>query len=133
MPARQPERESYPPKNKYGARKVKLDGYTFDSIREAEVYQELKLAVAAGNIRDLKVHTPFEFQLGQRGAFLKIKSRGFPKGRKVKARIDFDFVDCDLTPARRRYIDVKGKDTDVSRLKRGLIELFHGIEVEIWR
>jgi len=45
-----------PRRSKYGSRKVELDGYTFDSAREAEVYRDLKLAQAAGEISGLEVH-----------------------------------------------------------------------------
>lgn len=43
-------------RNKYGAKKVKLDGYTFDSKAEAARYQELCLLVRCGRISGLRVH-----------------------------------------------------------------------------
>ena len=42
--------------NKYGAKKVTIDGYKFDSQAEGERYNDLKLLVAAGEISDLFVH-----------------------------------------------------------------------------
>jgi hypothetical protein len=50
--------------NKYNARKAKIDGYTFDSQREAERYSELKLMEKAGEIKDLIVHPKIELQPG---------------------------------------------------------------------
>jgi len=45
--------------NKYNARKVQQDGYTFDSKREAARYGELKLLVCAAEISELTVHPKF--------------------------------------------------------------------------
>jgi Protein of unknown function (DUF1064) len=39
--------------NKYGAVKVKLDGYVFDSKREAFRYQQLCFLVNSGDISNL--------------------------------------------------------------------------------
>jgi hypothetical protein len=46
-------------RNKYNARKVTIDGITFDSKAEAGRYQELKLLERAGEIEDLEVHPKF--------------------------------------------------------------------------
>ncbi len=51
-----------PRRNKYNARKVRLDGYTFDSQVEAARYGELKLLERVGKIRDLEVHPKFVLQ-----------------------------------------------------------------------
>ena len=45
--------------NKFNARKVYLDGYTFDSKAEAARYCELKLLERAGDIRNLLIHPKF--------------------------------------------------------------------------
>lgn len=45
--------------NKYGARKVFLDGYMFDSQREVARYAELTLLQKAGEIQDLEIHPDF--------------------------------------------------------------------------
>lgn len=37
-------------KSKYGAKKTKIDGYTFDSQKEAEFYSDLKFKTMAGEI-----------------------------------------------------------------------------------
>lgn len=47
-------------KNKYNAKKVVLDGHTFDSRKEAKRYGELKLLERAGIIKDLKLQVFFE-------------------------------------------------------------------------
>ena len=38
-------------KSKYGAIKTSIDGHTFDSKKEAEYYQELKLRLQCGDIK----------------------------------------------------------------------------------
>ena len=38
-------------KNKYGAKKTSIDGHCFDSIKEANYYEELKLRLKAGEIK----------------------------------------------------------------------------------
>lgn len=38
-------------KSKYGAKKTSIDGHVFDSKKEAEYYQELKLKLRAGAIK----------------------------------------------------------------------------------
>lgn len=43
-------------RNKYGAKKEKRDGITFDSKAEAARYSELCLLQKAGEIQELKVH-----------------------------------------------------------------------------
>jgi hypothetical protein len=45
--------------NKYNARKVSMDGYTFDSQSEARRYQELKLLEKSGDIKLLEIHKRF--------------------------------------------------------------------------
>lgn len=46
-------------RSKYGAKKTKVDGITFDSKREAARYQELCLLQKAGEIRNLKLQVSF--------------------------------------------------------------------------
>jgi hypothetical protein len=43
------------PTNKYKNVKTKIDGYTFDSKREADRYIDLKLRFRAGQITDLEL------------------------------------------------------------------------------
>jgi hypothetical protein len=46
--------------NKYGNKKVEIDGYKFDSQAEARRYQELKLLEKAGEITNLELQPKFE-------------------------------------------------------------------------
>lgn len=48
--------------NKYGNHKVELDGYIFDSKKEARRYAELKLMEKAGEVKDLELQKEFVIQ-----------------------------------------------------------------------
>lgn len=112
--------------HKYNAVRIEVDGHKFASKREASHYQELKLFERAGDIHGLKLQPKFWF-MHQSGEYLKIRSKGYPNGRRVSYIADFEFVRNN----KRVVQDVKGFDTDVSRLKRSMMELFHGIQVEV--
>lgn len=53
-------------KNKYGAKKVTIDGIQFDSKKEANRYCELKLLERCGEITDLELQKEFELIPAQR-------------------------------------------------------------------
>lgn len=50
--------------NKYGNKKVELDGLKFDSKKEMRRYAELKLLEEAGEISDLRMQVAYELQPG---------------------------------------------------------------------
>ena len=52
--------------NKYRAKKVSIDGNSFDSKREAERYTELKLLLRAGKIKNLERQKEFVLIPAQR-------------------------------------------------------------------
>lgn len=102
-------------KHKYGAIKVKEDGYTFDSKAEFYRYRELLLLQRAGEIQSLRVHPKYECVVN---------------GILV-AKVILDFEYFDVKSKMKVVEDVKGKDTTVSRLKRKLIKAVHDIDVNI--
>ena len=53
---------------KYGNRKVQIDGYSFDSVKEGNRYLELKYMLAAGEIQDLEMQKQYELQPAFRDA-----------------------------------------------------------------
>lgn len=53
-------------RSKYNAKKVPLDGFIFDSKKEAQVYVEKKWELCAGLITDLWVHTRFPLVVGEK-------------------------------------------------------------------
>ena len=50
--------------NKYNAKRQIIDGYTFDSQKEARRYGELRLLEKAGEITNLTIHPKFVLQSG---------------------------------------------------------------------
>lgn len=104
------------PRNKYNARKVRLDGYVFDSIDESHRYLELKMLQQIGQISSLTIHPKWPIEIsGIRVCFVEL---------------DFKYLD---KADDWRHEDVKGSDTAMSRLKRRMLEAAHEITVEVVR
>lgn len=100
--------------SKYKAVKTIVDGFTFASKREAHYYRIYSAMENAGIIKNLKMQTslPFIFE-----------------GRKIFAyKPDFEYDDSDGV---HHYVDVKGIETPVFRLKKKLIEAQYKIKIEI--
>lgn len=98
--------------NKYKNRTVLYDGIKFDSVKEKNRYQELKLLERAGKIEDLVLQQEYE---------LIPKFRKNNKTyRKTSYKADFSYFDIEGN----KYIveDVKGFKTDVYKLKKKLFE-----------
>lgn len=71
---------------KYGNRKVQIDGYSFDSVKEGNRYIELKYLLAAGEIKDLELQKQYELQPAFRDADGKMV-------RPIYYRADFVYTD----------------------------------------
>lgn len=110
---------------KYRNKPTHYDGHRFDSKRELKRYQELQLLVRAGEIANLRLQVSFTFNIN--GKPLLIRSGGYPNGRQVRYVCDFVYEDKN---GQMHYEDSKGVATDVYKLKKGLMELFHGILIE---
>lgn len=106
---------AYRKRSKYGNKRCECDGYTFDSQKEYLHY----LALRTQGVRALVVHPRFPITISnQHGLTTKVCS----------VVLDFQYVDDD---GRLRYIDVKGKDLPMSKLKRKMVEFQYGIKVEL--
>lgn len=107
--------------NKYHARTVRLDGYTFQSEAEARRYGELRLLEQAGQIHDLRVHPRFELLPRDKGLGL----------RAVHYTADFQYTEG----GRVIVEDVKGGSatiTDEFKLRRQLfMRRYRGVEFRI--
>lgn len=104
--------------NKFGAIRTELDGFTFDSKREAAVYAGLNVRVKAREIVQLQVHPKFEIKIN--GDLI------------ANYTADFSFKELD---GRYRVIDVKSEPTAKRRdfvLIRKLMAAVYRIDVEIW-
>lgn len=103
------------PKNKYGNRKKQLDGYTFDSTKEANRYLELKFLLATNKIKDLELQKPFVLQESFRG-------RDGKWVRDIRYIADFYYFDTE----KGEWVieDVKSsatKDNAVYKLKKKMM------------
>lgn len=97
--------------SKYNNRKVKLDGYTFDSQLEADYYAELKLREKANDILFFKIQPRYLLQ--------EEFSKGGIKHRKIEYIADFEVHHNDGSI---EVIDTKGVKTEVFRIKE---KMFH--------
>jgi len=100
--------------NKYNALKTEVDGFIFDSRREAKRYSELKLLEKAGLIRQLELQPAFE---------LLVKT-----GKSVgKYKADFRYYDLE----KKQWVieDAKGVRTPVYTLKKKIVEEVYDIKI----
>lgn len=98
-------------RSKYGNVKTVVDGITFHSRKEAARYEILKVELAEGLIQNLRLQVPFKLMVGT----------------KLICRYIADFVY--IRDGVEIVEDVKGRITDVYRLKKKLMEACLGIEV----
>lgn len=121
-------------RNKYNAVKHEVDGITFDSKKEASWYELLKARQDCGDIKDLKLQTPFQLQPG-----FKIKintgtyySAGAKKGEEKLKEVTFrpiiyiaDFCFFDVKRDRFRVLDCKGMRTDLYLMKKKMFNYLY--------
>lgn len=88
-------------RSKYGAIKTSVDGITFDSTKEAEFYNELKLRLKAGDIRGFCIQPTFVLAPG------------------LKYKADFIIIDNN---EKAEVIDVKGFRTKEYITKKKIFE-----------
>jgi len=119
-------------RRKYRNVKEVVDGITFDSRKEAARYRQLKLLDAAGEIANIELQPKYPLIVLQRdGTYLdvKIRSAGYPNGRRATYKADFRYQD--KRSGRQIVEDVKGMDTTASRLRRAVVEAIYGIEITL--
>jgi hypothetical protein len=110
------------PRSKYGNKHVRIDGILFDSQAEGRRYQELKLLVAAGEIRDLQVHPKFPISPAGRDRWTH---------KAIRARTyeaDFQYIEDGHIVAE----DIKGARTQLFSLKWDIVRLrFPNVEFRL--
>lgn len=102
-------------RSKFNAKKTTVDGFTFDSKREAARYGELKLLERAGKIRDLQRQVRVELVPP-----FNCNGQHF---RGIYYVIDFTYTDADGNIV---WEDVKGMKTSVYLIKRKLVAYRYG-------
>ena len=108
--------------NKYGSRKVIVDGIPFDSQKEANRWCELLLLLRAGSIRNLRRQVGFELIPAQR-------VNGKLAERAVRYVADFTYEQRKGDKWEPVVEDVKGYRTEVYRIKKKLMLYVHGIRI----
>ena len=105
--------------NKYYAKKVTVDGITFDSKKEARRYSELLLLERAGKIQHLARQVQFELIGSQR-------INGKVVERPCTYKADFTYWE------NGKYVveDTKGIKTKDYIIKRKLMLYVHGIQIK---
>ena len=97
-------------KRKYGNCPRVVDGIRFDSKREANYYEQLKLERHAGLV----------------AYFLRQVAMHLPGGTRLV--IDFVVV---MTDGRIRYVDAKGRETQAFKIKRREIQHHYPVVLEL--
>lgn len=113
-------------KGKYGSRKVKKDGMTFDSIREYNRWRELKLLERSGKIEDLKRQVPFTLIPVQKDEEGKVIEKA------CKYYADFTYMEKEkVKDGAPEFVveDTKGFRTTEYIIKRKLMLKEHGIRI----
>ena len=97
-------------RHKYKAKPTNVDGIRFDSKKEAAYYQMLKLRQKAGEVvfflRQIPIHLP----------------------GNTKYVVDFQEFHSDGTV---HFIDVKGMETAMFKLKKKMVEDLYPITIEV--
>lgn len=119
---------SYPFKQKYGNKKVLVDGISFDSKREANRYIELKMMVRSGEISDLELQKEYELIPSQ---YEKLpRQKGKPKCLERSVKYIADFVYKDNRTGECVVEDTKGVRTPEYIIKRKLLLYIYGIRIK---
>lgn len=120
-------------KSKYHAKKVTVDGITFDSRKEADRYKELLLLERAGKICDLQRQVKFVLIPTQRGAVWNDKKHKFDRPvieRSCTYIADFVYHEYINEDTMQRVVeDVKGFKTKEYIIKRKLMLYLNGLEI----
>lgn len=108
--------------SKYNSRKTIIDGITFDSKKEARRYEELKKMEQEGLIQGLELQVPFELV----PSFTIMIDGKKKKRRSMKYIADFVYYEN----GNKVVEDVKGRKTDVYKLKKKLFEYKYKVTIK---
>ena len=108
---------------KYRSQKITVDGITFDSVKEANRYQELRMLERAGEIRDLQRQVPF----------VVIPTQRDENGKLIEKEVRYvaDFTYIEKGKLTRTVEDVKSEATRTREyiIKRKLMLYRNGIRI----
>ena len=121
------------PRNKYGNKKVEIDGHTFDSRREAKHYLYLRDQERKGLISDLRLQVPYELIPAiyeTQTVHLKTKDKTVEKCVQKAVHYVADFVYKVAESGIVEVVDTKGFRTKEYLLKKKMMRAFHGIVIK---
>lgn len=108
------------PRHKFGAKKVTIDGFTFDSTKEANRYVELRLLVKHGRISNLELQPFFKWRNYHR------REDGVEiVGRSERYTADFKYIEHGKVV----YEDVKGMRLTEYLRKKKIVEALFGVTI----
>ena len=121
--------------NKYGNKKITVDGKTFDSRREYKRFTELQLLERADEISNLRCQEPFVLIPAQYEEYERYGKNGhrLTNGRRCAERectYVADFVYIDNATGKKVVEDTKGMRTKDYIIKRKLMLYVHGIKIK---
>lgn len=116
-------------RSKYGAKKITVNGETFDSKKEYKRFCELSLLVRAGAITELRRQVEYELIPAQREPDTVGVRGGVKKGKVIEQAVKYvaDFVYKEN--GKLVVEDTKGFKTKDYIIKRKLMLWVHGIRI----
>lgn len=120
-------------RNKYGNRKVTIDGQTFDSKKEYNRYRELLLLVKAGKIHDLFRQVKYELVPAQYETYERFSDKTGKRltdGKRCVEKAVYYIADFVYWEGDQEIVeDTKGVKTEAYIIKRKLMLERHGIKI----
>lgn len=105
-----------PVTNKHHSIITEADGIKFGSKKESRIFRELQARQHNGELKFFLLQVPF------------ILPGKTDSGRRFKHYLDFMAV---RTDGQIEYIEVKGRDLPVGKMKRRQVEEIYGINIEV--
>ena len=117
--------------SKYHAKKITVDGETFDSKKEYKRWCELKLAERAGEVSELRRQVKYVLIPSQREKVWNDKKGCFEDGKVIEREVGYvaDFVYKNRLGF-EVVEDTKGFKTKDYIIKRKLMLWMHGIRIQ---
>ena len=142
--------------SKYGNKRTEYNGAIYDSKREVQFAKDLHVRELAGEVRNIRRQVriplfaagacdvcPIEDQWADPHRFGRNVPVKYGSGRQAVHVVDFVFEEsqrpgtpnCKMDASgwlwRIRYVEVKGMDHPVGKLKRAMVEAMLGVKIEV--
>ena len=116
---------------KYHNTNVVVDGFEFQSKKEAYRWQELRLLEKAGEISDLRRQVKYTLIPAQKETTVEIRKNMTPKRTERVVERECSYVADFVYEEDGKTIveDAKGMKTEVYRIKKKLMLYVHGIKI----